>query len=266
MHGQFAGRAAGNPKENRPDRPETTPQGTRKAFMSTGVLIAVIVIVAAVVLVAAALLLRARGAGGGPGLKRRFGPEYDRAVARHDGDVKAAERDLARRVEKHGQLRERPLEPARREQYEARWTALQERFVDAPREAVAEADRLLAELAGVRGYPDGGQYEEQLDALSVHHASRVQGYRHVHRVANAPLGAEGDGPDTEELREALLEARGLFEELVAQAPQDTGRHRAERAERHDRAVESGREERATARPAHRTHLPWGLTRGHAKGS
>ncbi|POX53719.1 hypothetical protein C3489_14775 [Streptomyces sp. Ru71] len=228
--------------------------------MSTGVLIAVIIIVAAVVLVAAALTLRARGAGGGRNLKRRFGPEYDRAVARHDGDVKAAERDLARRLEKHGELNERPLEPARREQYEARWTALQERFVDAPREAVAEADRLLAELAAVRGYPDGGQYEEQLDALSVHHAGHVQGYRHVHRVAHAPLTADGDGPGTEELREALVEGRELFAELLAPAPQDSGRHRA------DRAARSGREQRAAAGTGHRAHLPWGMTRGHVKGS
>lgn len=228
--------------------------------MSTGVLIAVIVILAAVVLVAAALTLRARGAGGGRSLKRRFGPEYDRAVARHDGDVKAAERDLARRVETHGQLRERPLEPALREQYEARWTALQERFVDDPRDAVADADRLLAELAAVRGYPDGGKYEEQLDALSVHHAGQVHGYRHVHRAAQTPPSADGHGPGTEQLREALVEARGLFDELVAHAPQDSGRHRADRT---DRATKSGREQRAAARPA---HLPWGLTRGHAKGS
>ncbi|MFF9812439.1 hypothetical protein [Streptomyces sp. NPDC014006] len=228
--------------------------------MSTGVLIAVIVIVAAVVLVAAALTLRARGAGGGRSLKRRFGPEYDRAVARHDGDVKAAERDLARRVEKHGGLREQPLEPARREEYEARWTALQEHFVDAPREAVAEADRLLAEVAGARGYPDGGQYEEQLEALSVHHAGRVEGYRHMHRVARAPLAADGEGPGTEELREALVEARELFTELIAPAPQDSGRHRADRAEK------DGREQVAAPRSTHRTHQPWGLTRGHAKGS
>lgn len=121
--------------------------------MSTGMIIALIVIVAAVVVVAAVLTMRSRGPRGGRDLKRRFGPEYDRTLARHDGDAKATERELTERVERHGSLREQPLEPGRREQFEARWTAVQERFVDAPREAVGEADRLLAELAAVRGFP-----------------------------------------------------------------------------------------------------------------
>lgn len=121
--------------------------------MSTGLIIALIVIAAVVVIIAAAMTLRARGPRRGPSLKRRFGPEYDRAVARHDGDAKAAERELTERVHRHGDLRERALEPAQRERYEARWTAAQERFVDSPREAVAEADRLLAELMRRPGLP-----------------------------------------------------------------------------------------------------------------
>ncbi|MFJ8631069.1 hypothetical protein [Streptomyces sp. NPDC093568] len=178
--------------------------------MSIGVIV-LIVVAAVVVLGVAAMALRARGARGSRGLKRRFGPEYERAVARHDGDAKAAERELAQRVERHGGLRERALEPTEAERFEARWAAAQEHFVDAPREAVGEADRLLADLARARGFPDGAEYEEQLAALSVHHAGHVQGYRHIHRVAHAP----GHGADTEEMREAMIEGRALFEELVA---------------------------------------------------
>ncbi|MFE9770519.1 hypothetical protein ACFYOV_02315 [Streptomyces sp. NPDC005931] len=189
--------------------------------MSTGLIIALIVIVA-VVVVAAVLTLRARGPRHGTNLKRRFGPEYDRAVARHDGDTKAAERELTERVERHGDLRARPLEPAEREQYEARWTAVQERFVDSPQDAVAEADRLIAEVAGARGFPDGGRYEEQLAALSVHHAHHVEGYRRVHRVAQA----HADGAGTEEMREAMVDARALFEDLVQPSHHEGGRHRA----------------------------------------
>ncbi|MFE3030774.1 hypothetical protein ACFXKY_03915 [Streptomyces canus] len=193
--------------------------------MSTGLIIALIVIVAAVLVVAAVLTLRGRGSQHGRGLKRRFGPEYDRAVARHDGDEKAAERELAERVERHGSLREQPLEPAERQRYEDRWTAAQERFVDSPREAVAEADQLLAELAKARGFPDGGHYEEQFDALSVHHAHHVHGYRRVHVVASAPAG---DGrTDTEDMRAAMVEARALFEDLVgpARSREESGRSR-----------------------------------------
>ena len=223
--------------------------------MSTGMIIVLIVIVAAAVVVAAVLTLRAGGPRGGRDLKRRFGPEYDRTLARHDGDAKAAERELTERVERHGALREEPLEPDRREQFTARWTAVQEGFVDSPEEAVAEADRLLAELAAVRGFPDGGQYEEQLAALSVHHADHVHGYRHVHRVARVGAGGQdGDRADTEEMREAMVEARALFEDLTS-----SPRHTADKAAAPDTTSTNGHHQG-------RGHLPWAFTRRHAKGS
>ncbi|WP_443062225.1 hypothetical protein [Streptomyces sp. NBC_00386] len=196
--------------------------------MSTGVIIALI-IVAAVAVVAAALTLRARRPPGGRSLRRRFGPEYDRTVARHDGDTQAAERDLNERVKRHGALRAQPLEPAARERYAAGWTAAQERFVDSPREAVTEADRLLGELAGARGFPDGDRYEEQVSALSVHHGHHVHGYRRVHRAALARTGGNGNGNggvDTEKLREAMLEARDLFDDLLTPTREDTSPGRA----------------------------------------
>ncbi|MFF4396575.1 hypothetical protein [Streptomyces sp. NPDC001480] len=200
--------------------------------MSTGLIIALVVIVAAVVVVAAALARRARGGNGGRNLRRRFGPEYDHVLARHDGDTKAADRELTERLERHGGLRERPLEPAERERFEARWAAAQEHFVDSPREAVAEVDRLIADVAGARGFPDGGQYEEQLAALSVHHAGNVQGYRRVHRAA-ATTGTAGDGSgaDTEELRAAMLEARDLFADLTRSDQRAPVSHKAQRSHR-----------------------------------
>ncbi|MFI9647763.1 hypothetical protein ACIHAA_15890 [Streptomyces sp. NPDC052040] len=225
--------------------------------MSTGLIIAliVIVIVAAAVAGAAAVFPRVRGARGGRGLRRRFGPEYERAVARHDGDAKAAERELAERLHTYGSLREQPLGAAERERYTARWTAVQERFVDSPADAVAEADRLLAELAGAVGFPDGGRYEEQLDALSVHHAGHVQGYRRLHQVARFQTGGSADGgTHTEEMREALLEARALFEDLAAPA-------RRPRAEAGKQAPEH-----SAGRGQGPARHPWGLHRQHAKGS
>ncbi|MCX4914473.1 MULTISPECIES: hypothetical protein [unclassified Streptomyces] len=187
--------------------------------MSTGVIIALIVIVVAVAVVAAALTLLNRRPPGGRTLRRRFGPEYDRAVARHDGDTKAAEADLAERVKLHGGLREKALDPADRERFTAGWTAAQERFVDSPSEAVAEADRLLGDLAGARGFPGVEQYEEQVSALSVHHGHHVHGYRTVHRAALARTDKNGT-VDTEQMREAMLEARVLFEELMSPDRED----------------------------------------------
>jgi hypothetical protein len=223
--------------------------------MSTGLIVALIVIGAVVVIGAAVLLtLRRRRGVGGRDLKRRFGPEYERTVARYDGDTRAAERELAGRLERHGELRERPLEAERRREYEQRWQAAQELFVDSPRDAVTEADRLLAEVAGARGFPDGGHYEEQLAALSVHHADHVHGYRRVHRIARAGAGADGQPGQsaTEEMREAMVEARALFEDLVAPT-------------RHDAGGPGDRRPRSHAR-RDRAHLPWGFTRHHAKGS
>jgi hypothetical protein len=96
--------------------------------------------------------------------------------------------------------------------------AVQEQFVDSPWKAVTEADALLARLAGERGFPDGEQFDEQLAALSVHHAYFVQGYRSMHTAARGQSG-------TEEMREAMVAARGLFEALVTEEPADPDRRR-----------------------------------------
>ncbi|MGC5562636.1 hypothetical protein ACPYPG_07305 [Streptomyces sp. FR-108] len=226
--------------------------------MSTGVIIVLIVIVVAVVAAVIARLVMARGAGGGQSLKRRFGPEYDRAVARHNGDSQAAERELEERVQRHGSLQVQPLDPAARDRYAVRWTAIQEQFVDSPRDAVVEADRLLGEVAGARGFPDGGQYEEQLSALSVHHAHHVNGYRRVHLVAH-PNGAGAERTDTEELRESLVEARALFEALTDSA-------RDGRAQLRKAGGEDAAETTRTDSPRGRSHAPWALNRRHVKGS
>ncbi|OEJ38879.1 hypothetical protein AR457_24030 [Streptomyces agglomeratus] len=212
--------------------------------MSTVWIIALIAVV--VVLLVAVFLVAGPGkGGGGRGLKRRFGPEYDRVVAHHDGDTKAAERELEARVKRHGSLEPRPLTPEIREQYVARWAGVQEQFVDSPQRAVAEADRLLARLAADRGFPADNQYDEQVSALSVHHADKVQGYRRVHRAAHT------ENSSTEQMREAMLDARELFETLVTAKPADSGKHRPQHAEeRHGRA-----------------QAPWSLGKGHhPKGS
>ena len=59
--------------------------------MSTVMIIVLIAVVVLIVAAVFAVLIRGRlRAGGGQSLKRRFGPEYDHAVARHDGDTTAA--------------------------------------------------------------------------------------------------------------------------------------------------------------------------------
>ncbi|TRO55627.1 hypothetical protein [Streptomyces sp. IB201691-2A2] len=205
-----------------------------------------IVIIAVIVIAAIVLFLVGRGrirAGGGHGLKHRFGPEYDRAVADHDGDTKAAEQELGERVTQHASLQEQPLTPEARAQYRAQWADVQEQFVESPQKAVTEADALLAGLARARGFPDGEQFEEQFAALSVHHAAHVHGYRSMHTAARGQSG-------TEEMREAMVEARSLFEVLVAEQPADP---------------DQGSSQTPRSRDGN-GHAPWAMTRRHAKGN
>jgi len=202
-----------------------------------------IVIIAVLVIAAAVFFIVGRGrirGGARRGLKHRFGPEYDRAVTDHDGDTKAAERELGERVKQHGALQEQRLSPEDRAQYVAQWADIQEQFVESPQKAVTAADALLAGLARDRGFPDSEQFEEQLAALSVHHAAHVHGYRSMHTAAH------GRG-DTEEMREAMIEARSLFEALVTEQAGDFDRHRPPSLD------EQG-------------HAPWPLTRRHANGN
>ncbi|MFJ6513609.1 hypothetical protein ACIQMO_17805 [Streptomyces sp. NPDC091406] len=172
--------------------------------MTTAIIIIAVVAVAAI---AAFFLLRGRH-NGGRGLRSRFGPEYDRVVARHGGDTEAAERELGDRVKRHGSLDQRPLTEEARARYAARWASAQELFVESPERALTEADALLADLSRERGFPDGEDFEDRTDALSVHHAAHVDGYRRIHTARHGEA-------DTEERREALIEGRKLFDALLA---------------------------------------------------
>lgn len=197
--------------------------------MST--LTAVLILAATVAaLVAAGVLLRARTGTRGDtrSLERRFGPEYGRTLERHGGDSESAHRDLRERIARHGGIRPLPLEPAVREHYTAQWTTLQERFVDSPRQAVADADELLTRIAATRGFPAADRLEDQLAALSVHHPHHVEGLREVRRAVHA------ESASTEESREALVHARALFEDLTTATPDGTEAARTRSASRRHR--------------------------------
>lgn len=175
--------------------------------MSTGAIIAVVAAVIIVAAIVAAVMMTQRG-DGGPGLKRRFGPEYERTLARHDGDTRATRRELAERVKRYGGIEQRALPAQAQERYTAKWAAAQAKFVDDPAAAVSEADGLIAQLAAERGYP-AADSPEHVDALSVHHPHHVHGYREVH-AATAGDGRHG----TEDLRKAMVAARGMFDDML----------------------------------------------------
>jgi hypothetical protein len=199
--------------------------------MSTGVIIILALTVAVVLALVLARSVRRGGAGGG--LRKRFGPEYERTLARHDGDDKATKAELRERLKRHGGLREQPLSPEAREQYVAQWAGIQEQFVDSPAAAISSAQQLLTRLLHDRGYR-AESHEERIEALSVHRAHHVDGFRRVHAAAGR---VHESSTETEELREALVHARELFEQLVTAGPHD-GKASADRSghDAHDTAA------------------------------
>jgi hypothetical protein len=162
-----------------------------------GIVIVVIVVVAAAVL-AAGELRRAR-------LRRQFGPEYDR-LAGQLGSRKKADAELAGRQRRAEALGIHELSPEQQASYRGDWTAVQERFVDAPAEAVAAADTLIWNVMHDRGYPADDR-SASMDALSVYHARALEGYRQT-------SGLRAESASTEQLREAMIRYRGLFEDLT----------------------------------------------------
>src|SRR5438105_2196030 len=74
-------------------------------------------------------------------LRHRFGPEYERAVREHGGPRKA-EAALDAREKRVEKLHIVSLRPAARDQFAASWKAAQARFVDDPKAAIQDADRL----------------------------------------------------------------------------------------------------------------------------
>jgi hypothetical protein len=142
-------------------------------------------------------------------LQVRFGPEYGRTVE-HLGSQTRAESELKtreRRVERLDIVALTPLEAAR---FSGAWNALQGRFVDNPQNVVVQADQLVRELMLKRGYPMG-DFEHRAADMSVDHPAVVHNYRAAQAIA---VRGERGQANTEELRQAVVHYRALFDELL----------------------------------------------------
>jgi len=162
------------------------------------ILIAIIVIVAAGVLASRELRRRA--------LRQRFGTEYDRLV--EEKGTRQAEAELTERQRRLAGLNIHDLDMEQQAGYTRQWAVLQERFVDAPADAVRRADELIIAVQRTRGYP-ADDPDQALEALTVDHARAVEGYRDARNMT----GRE-DEVSTEQYRQALLQYRDLFTSLV----------------------------------------------------
>ena len=168
----------------------------------------VVIILAAVIVVSGAALWvtgRQRRAG----LQTRFGDEYDRTVDAAESR-RAAERDLHARESRHDELELRPLSDASRARFQHDWDDVQAHFVDRPEVATTEADRLITQLMQERGYPVD-DFESKSDLVSVDHPDVVENYRTANAISHRNV--EGQAT-TEDLRQAIVAYRSLFEELL----------------------------------------------------
>ncbi len=174
-----------------------------------------IVVVAVAIVIAMWLLLRRRRTAA---LRDRFGPEYDRAL-RSARTPAEAERELQERQARVEKFSIRALAREDADRFAAEWRSVQARFVDEPRGAVVEADRLIGDVMRSRGYPVDDP-SRRLDDLSVEHGHVLNHYRAGREIIVRHQRGEAT---TEDLRQAMVHFRALFEELVA-----TGRSNASR--------------------------------------
>lgn len=163
-------------------------------------------------------------------LTGRFGPEYQRTID-EVGNRATAERALKEREERVAALDIRPLDRQDRERFAAEWRQVQARFVDEPAQAIEEADTLIREVMQRRGYPVS-DFDRRAEDLSVDHPDVVQHYRAGHDLMER---SRDSGDRTEDLRQAMVHYRALFDELLEDTPSpqatDTGPHRRGRTDR-----------------------------------
>lgn len=168
-----------------------------------------LIIIAAVILVlvvAGFLLLQRRRT---DQLQSRFGSEYDRAVS-EAGDKRKAEAELQQRERRVEKLAIRPLDAPQRERFIADWQSVQAEFVDSPENSIRDADILLQEVMEAKGYPVK-DFDQVAADLSVDHPSVVEHFRVAHDIARRHERGQGN---TEDLRNAMINYRALFDELV----------------------------------------------------
>jgi hypothetical protein len=97
-----------------------------------------------------------------------------------------------------------------RERYVADWAAVQSKFVDEPAQAIVDADRLIMEVMQIRAYPIS-DFDQRASDLSVNYPELVRNYRAARAIA---IKSKEGKADTEELRQAMIYYRPLFEELL----------------------------------------------------
>jgi len=145
-------------------------------------------------------------------LRTQFGgAEYNRAV-KEGGSRQKAEAVLDKRADRVESFHIQPLGPGDRARFVESWREVQARFVDGPGGALTEADQLLRDVMSTRGYPVS-EFEQRAADISVDHPLVLEHYRSAHEIAVRQTQGQAS---TEDLRQAMIHYRALFEELVGE--------------------------------------------------
>lgn len=167
---------------------------------------AVVILIIGIILLASG---RARAKPRTNALRRHFGPEYDRVVQEHGGKRKG-EAELRARLRRRRSLTTRSLGQDERKEFLDAWESAQMTFVDKPSTGLREGDLLVLQVMRERGYPVE-HFEERAKMISVDYPELVGHFRQAHTVA---VANEEDSAETEDLRQAMVGYRQLFDELL----------------------------------------------------
>jgi hypothetical protein len=145
--------------------------------------------------------------------QNQFDPEYDlnpQAIS----DDQIARIELDERLKPVDALGIPPLSSIERERYLTDWAAIQTKFVDEPEKAIEVADRIIIEVMKIHAYPVPN-IEQQTADVSVDYPALVTNYRAARVIA---IKNKDHKADNEELRQAIIYYRSLFEELLDLQP------------------------------------------------
>jgi type II secretory pathway pseudopilin PulG len=169
-------------------------------------LIIILAVLAVLIVIGIFLYVRGRRS---EQLRKQFGPEYKRTVDQY-GDQRKAEEALVEREKRVRKLDIRGLTADEQKRFADSWKRTQALFVDEPSRATTEANSLVNEVMQIRGYPVG-DFEQRAADISVDHPHVVTNYRAARDIAERNKSGKAT---TEDLRQAMVHYRSLFEELL----------------------------------------------------
>jgi hypothetical protein len=182
--------------------------------------VVIVIVVAALVLVVGVVLVvvaRTRSRSRRAALRSHFGDEYDRVVGEYG--QRDGERELRARLKRRRELEVRELDGGERDRFGKAWESAQATFVEHPSTGLRDADLLVQQVMRERGYPTE-RFEERAKMISVDHPDLIERYRSAHRTST---DVEDGSADTENMRQAMVDHRYLFDALLTGGDADRTR-------------------------------------------